>query len=97
MVVSDHKTHLFYISLRGNFKETGFGFSCMKQAYKKSITGQLHYTSTQKIEMHLEGGQEQVEDFFSWCMESGETSEGKLSSPMVKTAGFNDFKIINSL
>lgn len=97
MTTNGQTTLFHHLHLKGNFRNTGFGFSCLKQAYAMHIAGNLRYISEKEVEMNLEGNNKQLIRFFSWCKSSPETTSICVSEPMDHLLGLKDFNIINSL
>lgn len=97
MVTKAKNIQLYHLHLVGDFRHTGFGFSCLKQACALNIAGNLRYISEQEVEMNLEGNSKQLTRFLSWCKTSTETKSLNISDPMDNLIGLTDFDIINSL
>lgn len=87
----------YHVHLTGDFKQTGFGFSCLKQASGLHLAGHLRYISEKEVEMNLEGMSEQLNSFFSWCQSCSETASVTISEPLDHLFGLTEFNIINSL
>lgn len=87
----------FTILLKGMFRQSGFGFSCMKKASELNIPGSLTYLDEQTIQINAQGEKLQLEELFSWCLSSRETLSGTYSSSGKHSTSGKDFYIINSL
>lgn len=90
-------SHLYHLHLKGNFAQTGFGFSCMKKAFELNINGYLRYISTCEVEINLEGKEVQIINFYNWCLASPETNYGDISEPFNYFNNLKEFNIINSI
>lgn len=72
----------FCIHLEGTFRNTGFGFSCIKKAFELKITGQLKYTSPNKVDILAQGKESQLVNFYNWCISCRETNSGKFEQSL---------------
>jgi acylphosphatase len=94
---NNNRVSRYHLHLKGNFAQTGFGFMCMKNAFKLKVNGHLKYISAIEIEMNLAGDKNQIFKFYNWCLQSTETSDGIISPLPNNSSNYNEFKIINSL
>lgn len=87
----------YNILLKGVYVKSGFGFSCMKRAIELEIPGRLRYLDDKTIQIDAQGESNRIEEFFSWCLNSRETSDGTCHSGNLFQSFPNEFTIINSL
>ena len=94
---SKNQIFRYRLQLKGNFAQTGFGFMCMKKAFKLGVKGHLRYISASEVVMNLTGNKNQINDFYQWCLQNTETSYGIITPLAVNNNNYNEFEIINSL
>jgi acylphosphatase len=85
------------IHLYGSFGETGFGFSCMRQAFELNIYGQLQYVTPHIISISAMGNETALMKFYHWCISCTETKNGEIEAKSDIIVPHKDFKIINSI
>ena len=85
------------INLKGDFKNSGFGFSCMQQAVNLNITGKFEYLQNNEVEIISFGNKESIRDFFDWALKQQQTVSGNLELSSTKIMRSNEFHIINQL
>ncbi|MCB0807361.1 MAG: acylphosphatase [Bacteroidales bacterium] len=85
------------IQLSGNFKQSGFGFSCLQKAWHNNITGQFTYLQHDAVEIHASGSDDSILDFYTWCLNQKETRNGEMASIHLKRIKYTEFEIINQL
>jgi acylphosphatase len=85
------------IRLKGNFRNSGFGFSCLKQATNLDIKGEFSYLNEQEVEIHLLGSNESMGLFFHWCLQLDCIIDGKHIIEESLQKHYSEFKITNQL
>ena len=95
--IDNNQVYRYHLHLIGNFAQTGFGFMCMKKAFELEVKGYLRYISAIEIEMNLAGDENQINNFYYWCLQNPEASDGFISAQPTNNNNFNEFEIINSL
>jgi acylphosphatase len=96
MITSKEKS-FFQIKLDGSFRNSGIGFLFMKKALEVKIVGQLKYTTDFSIQMLVVGDEPSILDFYQWCIQTPETTNGSYLKTCKQTLEFTDFMIINTL
>jgi len=85
------------IALKGNFKNTGFGFSCLQKAISLNVSGEFKYLNEKEVEIIVSGGKESIQKFYNWCIDRNFPESGELDFLSKKPKYYNDFQIINQL
>jgi acylphosphatase len=84
------------IILTGNFKNTGFGFSCLHRAISMNLKGTFEYLTETSVIIIIFGEKSTFHDFLKWCLSQPETSKGQLQLyNSIET--YSDFEIINQI
>lgn len=85
------------IVLKGNFKNTGFGFSCLQYADRLHINGNFKYQNEKEVEIIITGEKEAIQQFYRSCIDQNFPVSGELSYLTNKPDKFREFQIINQL
>ncbi len=85
------------IILEGNYKNSGFGFSCMRQAAELNVLGKFKYLSKTAIQINVSGKNDVLQKLFNWGLEQAETTSGTFMPDNAKPSQYNEFEIINQL
>lgn len=84
------------ILLKGNFQNSGFGFSCLRKADALKVNGKFEYLDSNNVLIQLSGEESAIEKFHSWCISQDTTYSGELSM-LTELIIYNEFQIINQL
>jgi len=81
----------------GNFKNTGFGFSCMQQAVNLGIEGTFEYINMNEVRIRVSGSREALEAMVSWCRRQEITKKVTISYAEHEPEHYHGFEILNLL
>lgn len=84
------------IILRGNFKGSGFGFSCLHQASFLNVTGKFKYLNSDCVNITVSGSQTSLHEFHQWCLSQKEINSGNFIQ-IPETEKYKEFEISNQL
>ncbi|MEZ5196875.1 MAG: acylphosphatase [Bacteroidales bacterium] len=84
------------INLQGKFEQSGFGFSCLKQAANLEISGKFKYVSPEQVEIIISGSESAIQSFHQWCMTQKMTVSGDMQL-LSEVNKFDEFEIVNHL
>ncbi|RLD52781.1 MAG: hypothetical protein DRJ05_17140 [Bacteroidetes bacterium] len=85
------------ITLEGNYKNSGFGFSCMQRADALNVCGKFEYLSETAIQINVSGKNDVLQKLFNWGLEQTETTSGTFGPDNAKPSQYKEFEIINQL
>ncbi len=84
----------YQITLKGNFKQSGFRFHAFQAAHDFSIRGQVN-ESNGNIIIEAEGDEKDLEKFLEWCYASkGAVLPESIMVAKKPLAYYNDFLIL---
>jgi len=81
------------IFIQGNFINTGFRFSTMKEAYNIGVKGIVKYTGEGAIYIEAEGSKDQLNKFTNWCKTIKQ--ENRNSNLQISEKDINNYKEFN--
>ena len=85
------------ILLKGNFKNSGFGFSCLQKATNLNVNGKFEYHNEKEVEIIASGEKESVQRFYKWCIDQKFPESSKFAFLPTKKNQYKEFQIINQL
>jgi acylphosphatase len=83
--------------VKGKFKNTGFGFSCLQQAEALKIEGTFEYLHEGKVRITVSGSHQSIEEMMSWCKKQEITTKAELRLSAYRPEHYHGFKIVNLL
>lgn len=72
----------------------GFGFLCMKEAYKNHITGRLHYGPNIGVHIVAVGKTDELMAFVNWLRSFCSIEINIIKKQSIATTNFSEFDII---
>ena len=85
------------IIVNGNFKNTGFGFSCMQQAIVLEIEGTFEYICEDEVRITVSGNLKSIEKMQSWCEQQAITTKVSITFSEGDPTHQHGFEILNLL
>jgi len=85
------------ILLKGNFKNSGVGFSCLHKATDLNMSGKFEYHNEKEVEIIAFGKKEAIKSFYQWCINQKFSDSGELSFSTTIAKQPKEFQIINQL
>lgn len=85
------------IILQGDFKNSGIGFSSLKQAILMDILGEFFYINENQVEIRIIGSQQSLDAYYQWCLQLPTVNEGNLFPISKHEIEYTEFKITNQL
>ena len=85
------------IIVKGNFRNTGFGFSCMQQAIALEIEGTFEYICEDEVRITVSGNLKSIEKMQSWCEKQKITNKVSVAFSKDKPRHYHGFEIVNLL
>jgi acylphosphatase len=85
------------ILLKGNFKNSGFGFSCLQKATVLNVNGKFEYHNEKEVEIIASGEKESIQRFYQWCIDQKIPDSAELTFSSTKPSQYKEFQIINQL